>query len=46
MNAAPAMVVGRKATTLREGFRLAQESIDSGAAAERLDRLIAYSRKA
>jgi anthranilate phosphoribosyltransferase len=46
LNAAPAMVVGRKATTLREGFRLAQQSIDSGAAAEKLDRLIAHTNKA
>ncbi|HSF69183.1 MAG TPA: anthranilate phosphoribosyltransferase [Nitrospira sp.] len=46
LNAAPAMVVGRRANTLREGFRLAQQTIDSGAAAEKLDRLIAYTRKA
>ena len=46
LNAAPAMVVGRKANTLREGFRLAQQSIDSGAAAEKLDRLIAHTNKA
>lgn len=46
LNAAPAMVVGRKTKTLKEGFRLAQQVIDSGAAAEKLDRLIAYTRKA
>jgi anthranilate phosphoribosyltransferase len=46
LNAAPAMVVGQKAKTLKEGFRLAQRAIDSGAAAEKLDRLIAYTRKA
>ncbi len=45
LNAAPAMVVGRKANTLQEGFRLAQQAIDSGAAAEKLDRLIAYTLK-
>ncbi len=45
LNAAPAMVVGRKANTLKEGFRLAQQTIDSGAAAEKLDRLIAYTLK-
>jgi anthranilate phosphoribosyltransferase len=45
LNAAPAMVVGQKAKTLKEGFRLAQQVIDSGAAAEKLDRLIAYSQK-
>lgn len=46
LNAAPAMVVGQKAKTLKEGYRLAQHAIDSGAAAEKLDRLIAYTRKA
>lgn len=45
LNAAPAMVAGQKAKTLKEGFRLAQRSIDSGAAAEKLERLIAYTRK-
>lgn len=45
LNAAPAMVVGQKAKTLKEGFRLAQQVIDSGAAAEKLDRLIAYTQK-
>lgn len=45
LNAAPAMVVGQKAKTLKEGFRLAQHVIDSGAAAEKLDRLIAYTQK-
>ena len=46
LNAAPAMVVGQKAKTLKEGFRLAQRTIDSGAAAEKLERLIAYTGKA
>jgi len=46
LNAAPAMMVGQKANTLKEGFRLAQEAIDSGAAAERLDRLITFTRHA
>jgi anthranilate phosphoribosyltransferase len=45
LNAAPAMVVGRRANTLREGYHLAQQTIDSGAAAEKLDRLVAYTRK-
>ncbi len=45
LNAAPAMVAGRKAKTLKQGFRLAQEAIDSGAAAEKLDRLIAFTTK-
>ncbi len=46
LNAAPAMVVGQKAKTLQGGFRLAQQTIDSGAAAEKLDRLIAFAKKA
>jgi anthranilate phosphoribosyltransferase len=46
LNAAPAMVVGQKAKTLKEGYRLAQQAIDSGVAAEKLDKLIAYTRKA
>ncbi len=45
LNAAPAMVAGQKAKTLQEGFRLAQRTIDSGAAADKLDRLIAYTQK-
>lgn len=45
LNAAPALVAGRKARTLHEGFRLATETIDSGAAAEKLTRLIAYTSK-
>ena len=46
LNAAPAMVVARKASTLKDGFHLAQQVIDSGAAAEKLDRLIAFTTKA
>lgn len=46
LNAAPGMVVGQKAKTLTEGFRLAQQTIDSGAAAEKLERLIAFTTKA
>ena len=46
LNAAPAMVVGKKAKTMQEGFRLAQQVLDSGAAAEKLDRLVAYTQKA
>jgi anthranilate phosphoribosyltransferase len=45
LNAAPGMVVGQKAKTLTEGFRLAQQTIDSGAAAEKLERLIAFTAK-
>ncbi|MBI5672737.1 MAG: anthranilate phosphoribosyltransferase [Nitrospirae bacterium] len=46
LNAAPAMVVGQKSKTLTDGFRLAQQTIDSGAAFEKLDRLIAFTKKA
>ena len=45
LNAAPALVAGRKATSLQEGFRLAAQTIDSGAAAEKLERLISYTNK-
>ncbi len=45
LNAAPAMVAGQKAKTLKEGFRMAQQTIDSGAAAEKLDRLVAYTTR-
>ena len=46
LNAAPALVAGRKAKTLQEGFRLAAQVIDSGAAAEKLARLVAVTSKA
>ena len=46
LNAAPAMVIGQKAKTLKEGYHLAQRAIDSGAAAEKLERLIAFTGKA
>ncbi|MFQ5597052.1 MAG: anthranilate phosphoribosyltransferase [Nitrospiria bacterium] len=39
MNAAPAFVAVGKAKTLQEGFNLAAESIDSGRAMEKLERL-------
>ncbi|MBI3603756.1 MAG: anthranilate phosphoribosyltransferase [Nitrospirae bacterium] len=43
MNAAPAFVAGRKAKTLPEGFELAGKAIKSGAAHEKLERLIAFT---
>ena len=46
LHAAPVMVVSQKAKTLKDGFLLAQQTIDSGAAAEKLDRLIAFTTKA
>lgn len=40
LNAAPALVAGGKAETLDEGIRVARESIDSGAALNKLEELI------
>lgn len=45
LNAAAAIVAGQKAKTLKEGLRLAQHTIDTGAAAEKLDRLVAWTQK-
>ena len=45
LNAAPAFVAARRAKTLQEGFHLAARTIDSGAAAEKLARLVAYTSK-
>ena len=45
LNAAPALVAGRKAKTLQEGILLAGKIIDSGAAAEKLARLVAFTAK-
>ena len=44
LNAAAALYVGGVAANLGEGVEIAAESIDSGAALERLERLIAFSR--
>ena len=44
LNAAGAIAAGGHAEDLREGLALATETVDSGAAAERLDELIAFSR--
>jgi anthranilate phosphoribosyltransferase len=43
MNAAAALVVAKAAKDLKEGFALARKSLESGAARQRLDRLIAIS---
>ncbi|UCD08673.1 MAG: anthranilate phosphoribosyltransferase [Dehalococcoidales bacterium] len=40
MNAAAALVAGRKAFTLKQGVEIATESIDSGKAAAKLDSLV------
>ena len=45
LNAAPALVAGRKANNLQDGFRLAGRIVDSGAAAEKLARLISFTNK-
>lgn len=45
LNAALALVAGRKAKTMQEGFNLAGRVIDSGAAFEKLERLIAFTNK-
>jgi len=43
LNAAAALVAGGKATNLADGIRLAAASLDSGAAAKALERLIAVT---
>ena len=44
LNAAGAIAAGGHAADLREGLELARKAIDSGAATERLELLIAFSR--
>jgi anthranilate phosphoribosyltransferase len=44
LNAAGAIAAGGHARNLREGYRIAAAAVDSGAAGERLDALIAFSR--
>jgi anthranilate phosphoribosyltransferase len=46
LNAAGAIAAGGQAEDLREGLELAREAVDSGAAGDRLDRLVAFSREA
>jgi anthranilate phosphoribosyltransferase len=43
LNAAGAIAAGGRAEDLREGLEVARQSVDSGAAAERLDALVAFS---
>ena len=45
LNAAGAIAAAGHAEDLREGLELAREAIDSGAAAERLERLVSFSRQ-
>jgi anthranilate phosphoribosyltransferase len=44
LNAAGAIAAGGHAEDLREGLELARQAVDSGAAAERLEQLIAFTR--
>jgi anthranilate phosphoribosyltransferase len=44
LNAAGAIAAGGHAEDLRDGLEIARETVDSGAAAERLEQLIAFSR--
>jgi anthranilate phosphoribosyltransferase len=44
LNAAGAIAAAGHAADLREGLALARDTVDSGAAAERLEQLIAFSR--
>ncbi|NQT30253.1 MAG: anthranilate phosphoribosyltransferase [Candidatus Saganbacteria bacterium] len=44
-NAAAAILVGGKALDLKEGLKLASESIDSGAAYKKLEELIEFTQK-
>jgi anthranilate phosphoribosyltransferase len=44
LNAAGAIAAGGLARDLREGLELAREALDSGAAGERLEQLVAFSR--
>jgi anthranilate phosphoribosyltransferase len=46
LNAAAALVAGGRAQTLHEGIRLANQSLDSGAAQRALDHLIEFSHSA
>jgi anthranilate phosphoribosyltransferase len=46
LNAAGGIAAAGHAENLREGIELARKAIDSGAAAERLDALVAFSREA
>ena len=46
VNAAAALHVGGTAAHLKEGMKLAEESINSGAAGEKLDELIRFTRDA
>jgi anthranilate phosphoribosyltransferase len=44
LNAAGAIAAGGHATDLRDGIEAAREALDSGAAAARLEQLVAFSQ--
>jgi anthranilate phosphoribosyltransferase len=44
LNAAGAIAAGGHAKDLRDGLDVAREALDSGAAAARLEQLIAYTK--
>ncbi len=46
LNAAATLVVGRVARSLREGIARAEESIDSGSAASKLEELVEFTNRA
>jgi anthranilate phosphoribosyltransferase len=45
LNAAGAIAAAGHAADLREGLEIAREAVDSGAAAERLEQLVSFSRQ-
>jgi anthranilate phosphoribosyltransferase len=45
LNAAGAIAAAGHAADLREGLEVARETVDSGAAAERLEQLVSFSRQ-
>jgi anthranilate phosphoribosyltransferase len=45
LNAALALVAGRKAKTVQEGFELSMQVIESGAAMDKLQRLVEFTKK-
>ena len=45
LNAAPAFVAAKKVKTLQEGYQLACRIIDSGAAMEKMEQLIAFTNR-
>ena len=45
MNAAPAFVASEKARTLKEGYHIAEHIVDSGAAFEKLEKLINFTQR-